>query len=248
MATSLPALFVPELFVPALFVPGLAGHSGEFAELARLWPAGPALCLDPPVDGDLSIPGQAHRIAERAAAAGFPRFVVVGHSQGGIVALHLAVTRPDLVAGAVVLDAPVLVPAPLRVAMRLFAAALTTPVGGPLLRAFFRATFVAADDDRFRAEVMARLAAVPRQAAHRIVAATFSFDGVAALRTVRVPVTYVRANIPTRLDRLPAHVRGHDIGGVGHWVHVHRPDEVGAVLDELAANLAPSRKTAHGPG
>jgi pimeloyl-ACP methyl ester carboxylesterase len=220
--------------VPALFLPGLAGHAAEFAGLALLWP-GPALCLDPPVDGDLTIAGQAHQLAGRAAAAGFTRFVVVGHSQGGIVALHLAVTRPDLVAGVVLLDAPVLVPAPLRAAMRLFGAALATPLGGALLRAFFRATFAAADGDRFRAEVMARLAAVPRRSAHRIVAAAFGFDGAAALRAVRVPATYVRANIPTPLDRLPPHVRGHDLGGAGHWVHVHRAAEVGALLNELAA-------------
>ena len=224
--------------LPAVFVPGLAGHASEFEALARLWTHGPVLCLEPAVTGDLSIAGQAHRVAETVRDAGLDAYVVVGHSQGGLVALELAVTRPAEVVAVAVLDAPVLVPRPLRAALRGFAALLGTPLGPLLLRAFFRATFVEADRPENRAAVLARLAGVPTPVARRIVGAAFGYDGARALALLDVPATIVRANIPTRLDRLPSTVRGREITGAGHWIHVHRPQEVAALLDELTAAVA----------
>ena len=87
--------------------------------------------------------------------------VVVGHSHGGVVALALAARHPDLVAGLVVLDAPVMLPAAARVALRVPLTALRTPLAMPLLRKFFAATFSDQDPLPFRAEVLRRLAAVP---------------------------------------------------------------------------------------
>jgi pimeloyl-ACP methyl ester carboxylesterase len=225
--------------LPLVLLPGLAGHAAEFAAVARSWERGPTLSLDPRVTGDLSIGGQADQLAAAARSAGFDRYVVCGHSQGGLVALELAARQPDVVAALAVLDSPVLLPRPLRATLRAFASALGTWAGPALLRTFFRATFHEADSPRLRAEVMTRLAAVPQEAAARVVRATFAYDAGPALGSATVPVTYVRANIPTRLERLPAHVNGVTIDGVGHWVHVHRPHDVAALLDELGARCSP---------
>ncbi|MGS0688069.1 alpha/beta fold hydrolase [Nakamurella sp. GG22] len=221
------------LCLPALFIPGLAGHAAEFDALAQLL-SGPTLCLDPVYTGDLSIAGQAQHITEQALAAGFYRFVVVGHSQGGLVALELAVSRPDLVAGVVILDSPIQLPPPLRAALRLFTALLRTPVGPSLLRAFYTATFSEVDNPRHRHALLDRLARVPHEAARHIVGAAFGYDSATALNSIQVPALYVKANIPTKLDRLPASVRGCEISGVGHWVHVHRPRDLSRELHQLA--------------
>ncbi|MEU8238064.1 hypothetical protein AB0C07_07465 [Actinoplanes missouriensis] len=131
-------------------------------------------------------------------------------------------------------------PPPLRAAVRMLPALLGTRLGPALLRTFFRATFTGAtfteaDTHARRDAVLRRLDAVPQAVARRIVAAAFGYDGAAALDAVRVPAAVVRANIPVRLRLLPPHVRGHAITGAGHWVHVHRPREVGGVLDGLVA-------------
>lgn len=223
--------------IPAVFLPGLAGHAAEFDALAEAWVHGPTLYLDSTDRDDLSIPGQARRVAAAARDAGFDRYLVVGHSQGGLVALELAATRPDVVAALAVVDAPILVPLPIRGALRLFVALLGTPAGPALLRGFFRATFAAADGPAHRAAVLDRLDAVPHAAARRIVAAAFGYRAADALARLAVPAAYIRANIPVPLDRLPGTVRGYDLGGAGHWVHVHRPDRVAAVLDDLATAI-----------
>ncbi|MFD3705396.1 alpha/beta fold hydrolase [Nocardia sp. NPDC058658] len=221
----------------AVFLTGLAGHPDEFGALAALWTRGPTLSLSPLYRGDLSISAQARHVAELAEDAGFDRFVAIGHSQGGLVGLELAVTRPDVVAAVAVLDSPVLVPRPVRIALRMFVALLHTPVGPALLRLFFRATFVEADRLEQRAAVMRRLDRVPRAAARRIVGAAFGYDAAGALTKVEVPVSYVKANVPTRLDRLPARVEGYEVADSGHWVHVHHPHEVGTILGQLASRV-----------
>lgn len=212
----------------------MAGHAGEFDAMARGWVHGPHLCLDP-IYGEFTIAGQAARVAEAARAAGFTRYLVLGHSQGGVVALELARMYPDVVVAVVIVDAPVLVPAPIRTALSLFAALLHTPIGPALLRAFVRATFTAADAPEHRAGVLRRLAAVAHSDARRVVAAAFGFRAIDAFAALTVPSAYLRAEIPTRLDRLPVGVRGYDVSGAGHWVHLHRPDRLIAVLEELAA-------------
>ncbi|WP_327011162.1 alpha/beta hydrolase [Dactylosporangium sp. NBC_01737] len=50
---------------------------------------------------------------------------------------------------------------------------------------------------------------------------------------VTVPAVCVRANIPARLDRLPAGVRGVEITGVGHWPHVHAPEATNQAIEAL---------------
>jgi pimeloyl-ACP methyl ester carboxylesterase len=221
--------------LPLVLLPGLAGHRAEFEGVARSWTHGPTLCLEPFVAGDLSVAGQADQTHAAARAAGFDSYLVAGHSQGGLVALELSVRQPRAVVGVAILDSPVVLPRALRAALRSFAALLGTWMGPTLLRTFFRATFVEADGPAFRDEVMARLADVPRGAAHQIVGAAFGYDASPALISATVPVAYVRANIPTPLDQLPATVRGVDVPGAGHWVHVHRSMDVIAVLNDLVA-------------
>ncbi len=232
----------PPQHLPAVFLPGLAGHAAEFDDLAQRWPHGPTLCLDPIYHGDLSIAGQAVQVAEQAHAAGFDRFVMVGHSQGGIVGLELAATRPDVVAAVAVLDSPVLVPPPLRAALRIFVALLGTPVGSSLLQAFFRATFVEEDRAKERSALMSRLAAVPRDVARRLVGAAFGYRGATALAALNMPAVCVRGKIPTPLDRLPPSVQGAEVSGVGHWIHIHRPEVLQGILDQLVASISQEAK------
>ncbi|MET7550922.1 alpha/beta hydrolase [Streptomyces sp. NPDC005500] len=224
-----------------MLLPGLAGAPTEFGAQAEHFGADrPVYALAPLTDGDLSIDGQADQFADLAAQQGIERCVVLGHSHGGLVALSLAVRRPDLVAGVILLDTPVMLPPPIRLLVRLPLAVLRTPLWTRALRAFFTATFTDKDTPGWRAEVMARLARVPRPVARAVVTGTFTYDSSAALRVLTVPVMCVRANIPVRLERLPAAVERGEILGVGHWPHVHAQDDTNALIDKFLVGLPDS--------
>ena len=215
-----------------VIMPGLAGGREEFAaQVAGL----SARVVDPFVDGDLTVDGQARRLAESMAAQGLDRCVVIGHSHGGLVALSLAAQRPDLVAGLVLLDTPVLLPGLVRLLARVPLAVLRTPWGPGAVRRFFTATFTDADGPDWRAAVLARLSRVPRAAVRAIVSGTFTYDSAARLRALTIPTLCIRANIPIKLHHLPAGVRGASLPDVGHWPHVHAPNETNRLLTAFLA-------------
>ncbi|MFF5174195.1 alpha/beta fold hydrolase [Micromonospora sp. NPDC000089] len=216
---------------PLVLVPGLAGSVDEFAaQVEHFSPGRLVRAIEPFRDGDLSVDGQARRLAELLIKEGIERCGVVGHSHGGLVALSLAVHHPGLVAGLVLLDTPVLLPKPLRLLARLPLAILRTPLGPAAIRRFFTATFTDADSAQWRTTVLARLARVPRPAVQEIVGGTFTYDSATPLRALTVPTLYIRANIPMKLDRLPVGVRGASLPTVGHWPHVHAPQDTNRLI------------------
>lgn len=229
-----------------VLLPGLAGHPDEFtAQVRHLSRTRLVLALIPTTGVDLSVEGRARAVVEAAARAGLGSYVVVGHSTNGMVALELAARGPDAVRGAVVLDSPLLLPAPLRALRRLPLAMLRTPLARPLLRAFFAATFTDSDPVRFRADVLARLQDTPDRECRWLTRTTFTYDSQAALSRARVPVLVVRANIPVDLAKLPEHVEAVDVPGVRHWPHVHAAAQVSHALDTFLADVdhvsAPAR-------
>jgi pimeloyl-ACP methyl ester carboxylesterase len=162
--------------------------------------------------------------------------LVVGHSQGGIAALELASRRPDLVRGLIVLDAPVSIPLPVRAILRrILPLVLRGRAARPVLRRFMTSTFSRAENPEFRAAVLQRLDQIPATTIRTSVTSTFGYDAAARLATLRMPCTFVRANIPTDLCALPASVRTHRIDDAGHWVHVYAPDAVTAIIEEALA-------------
>lgn len=97
-----------------VFVHGLGGRLEQWAPvLHRLGPGLHGVVFDlpghgesdPPADGDLSVPALAASIGAVAAALGLRRFVLVGHSLGGLVAIDYAGRHPDRVAGLLLADA-----------------------------------------------------------------------------------------------------------------------------------------------
>ena len=98
---------------PVLFLHGLAGYAGEWRTTAE-WLAGErqVVALDgrghgrsERRPGDVSIEAHAADAAHVIELLELERVVVVGQSLGGLTAIVLAATRPDLVKAVVVVDA-----------------------------------------------------------------------------------------------------------------------------------------------
>jgi pimeloyl-ACP methyl ester carboxylesterase len=225
-----------------VLLPGLGGHAGEFdAQAEQFGRQRRVLALDPFSAGDLSVDGQADQLAELVRRRGLAGVVVLGHSHGGIVALATAARHPDLVAGLVVLDSPLLLPRAVRALARVPLSVLRTRLAARVLRGFFAATFTESDPAAWRTEVLRRLDLVPRQVASAVVHGTFTYDTARAIDALEVPVLVVRANVPLRTRRLPGHVQVGDATGAGHWPHVHAPEVVNDLIAEFLSAPRPVR-------
>ena len=85
-----------------VLLPGLHGDAQTWAPVMRALPDGVhATPLDLPAVADLDA------LADEVARRVDPGSVVVGHSLGGVVAMHLAERHPSLLAGLVLVTAPV---------------------------------------------------------------------------------------------------------------------------------------------
>jgi pimeloyl-ACP methyl ester carboxylesterase len=162
-----------------------------------------------------------------AAAAGFDRPVVVGHSLGALAALECA-GRPDAVRAAVLVD-----PAPIlsERGKRFFARAEDRIRGdGAWLRRFADGLFLP-HDDVGREEVVAAMAAAPVGTAVAGARAMAGYDGEGGLRRAAVPVLGVFAGDPEPglAELCPPLVVGRTVGA-GHFLQLQVPDQLNAMI------------------
>jgi pimeloyl-ACP methyl ester carboxylesterase len=172
-----------------------------------------------------------------AAAAGYDRPIVIGHSLGGVTALACAV-RAGMVRAAVMVD-----PAPLvNPAIKAFIGEAADAVANDH-NASWRTTFVSGmflpSDTARRAEIIAGMAALPPPVAAAALRAIQSFDGVAALGAVDVPLLTIGSASPADvLSEVRAACPSITIGqtvGSGHFNQLEVPDQVNAMIERFLA-------------
>jgi pimeloyl-ACP methyl ester carboxylesterase len=161
--------------------------------------------------------------------AGVSRAVFCGHSMA--VALKVALRRPDLAAGLVLLDGVVLLPPPVREQQRGLVQALQTDGWREALLGFFPSVAGTAAE-RVRADI----SAMPPYYVEPIMRDIVSSDSAEELAALRCPLLYVHSHMPADLERLrqvqPDAII-EEIPGVGHWSMLTAPDRVNALLDRF---------------
>jgi len=165
--------------------------------------------------------------------AGVDRAVFCGHSFP--VALKVVARRPDLAAGLVLLDGVVLLPETERQAQAGFADVLETDIWREALLGFFGGIAGGAAE-RVRADI----AAAPRVYAAPMMRDIAASDYADELASVRCPIMYVHARVPTDLDRLGAlrpDAIVETIANVGHWPMLTAPDELNTALDRFLERI-----------
>lgn len=162
-------------------------------------------------------------------AAGVSRAVFCGHSMA--VALEVALRRPDLAAGLVLLDGVVLLPPPVLEQQRGLVQALQTDGWREALLGFFPSVAGAAAE-RVRADI----SAMPRYYVAPIMRDIASSDSAEELAALRCPLLYVHSHMPADLERLrqvqPDAII-EEIPGAGHWAMLTEPDRVNTLLDRF---------------
>jgi pimeloyl-ACP methyl ester carboxylesterase len=227
----------------------LSGRWGFSGVAERLAPRARVLTVDLRGHGDsrctrreFSVADLADDLAGVIAAEGAPRAIVVGTSLGAAAAVELALMRPQLVAGLVLLAAN---PRAATASDHLTFGALRAVVRalGPRPLMSTLVDRLHAPGAAARTRSAAHIRAMDRRDMSRAIAAwagrPVMLGRLAALRLpVRVVAGEVDASCPREACAALAAELGADlrvIAGAGHTIHAERPAEVAAIVGELLA-------------
>jgi pimeloyl-ACP methyl ester carboxylesterase len=183
------------------------------------------------------------RLAARHGGVSDP--ILVGHSMGGRLALAVAESHPELVAGLVLLDVAVVEEGAYVRARR---GELDAPGWRDSLVARSARLWLTPPRDRLRRRIAATMSGASRELAAATLDVADAVSAASALRNLTVPVLYIGASTPketaaTLHELNPRLVYGQVVGS-GHFVQVDAGPQVNAMIDRFCAiswPLAPSR-------
>lgn len=229
--------------VPIVFVPGgSCDHWSFHRQLEHFGATGRCVSLDLRGHGASDKPEQAYTIDGYAddvawviGELGLERPVVVGHSMGGAIAVHLAAVHPDRTRAIVLVD-----PAPVYDNRAGFQALLDgfATFGTARTRAHvFRNFLLPGSDEALYTQIMAHAETTPERVFAAEVESLRDWDGAGAAAAVTVPVLHIAAAVPTcdpaRLVQAIAHaVTGQTVGG-GHFTMLEVPDQVNSMIEQF---------------
>ena len=237
--------------LPVVLVHSLAGNSTHWAaQLEHLRQNRRAVALDlrghgrsePPKNGDYTIAGMSGDVAAVVDTLGLKRFVLVGHSMGGGVALAYAGAHPDRVAGLVLLD-------PIGDGKQIPPDEAKAYLGGfetnydSTSQGYW--TTVAGPDSAIRKRLLADLEATPREAVVQVLREVLRFDPEPALARYSGPklsIVTPHNDMPSSLHRLGKSFPHRMVEGTGHWIQLDKPDDFNRMLDEFLDNKSVSGK------
>ncbi|MDQ1467229.1 MAG: hypothetical protein QOH10_1644 [Actinomycetota bacterium] len=172
-----------------------------------------------------------------AAAAGYDRPIVIGHSLGGVTALACA-ARAGAVRAAVMVDPAPLVNPAIKGFIGQAADAVEADHDGSWRTAFVSGMFLPSDTAR-RDEIITGMAGLPTAVAAASLRAIEQFDGVAALGAVEVPLLTIGSASPTDSatdlrGACPTITIGQTVGS-GHFNQLEVADQVNLMIERFFA-------------
>lgn len=234
--------------LPVVFVHGLGGTGSQWeAQLAHLRPWTRALALDlrghgrsaPAGGGAYAVADLAADVTAVADELGLERFVLVGHSLGGSVAIEVARREgAERVAGVVLVDPngdQTKIP---RAELDSFLASLRAAPADEL-RWYFKQVLAGAAPG-VAERVIGDLEATTPEALVAALASSFEYSPAAALADYDGPVLSVISDmntLPYSLHELVPELPVRPIAGTSHWLMLDRPDELNRLLEEFLEKL-----------
>ena len=195
-------------------------------------------------DGPYSMQILADDVAWLCDRLGVRDAVVVGHSMGGIVAFDLALRRPDLVAGVVMIDSAVMRPEASRAALPGFIERLRGPDSIAAVQDYVgRNLFQPTDDAARRARILAAMARTPRHVIIGALQGMYDWDPAEAAGKVLPPSLFIAnggkplSDMPRLLALAPGLMTGQVVGS-GHFCTLEVPDQVNAMIGRFVEIIA----------
>jgi pimeloyl-ACP methyl ester carboxylesterase len=231
--------------IPLLLVHGWTCFHGHFAPQVERFSAGRrVVSVDlrghgrSDVAGPFTIETFGDDLAWLCERVGLDRPVVVGHSMGGQIAVHLAATRPDLVRAAVALDSPFAPAGSMTEGITAFLEALAGPDHLAARQDVMDSGWGPYLDRQQAAEIATVMLETPVEVAAEAITSVTVWDGEGALRSCTVPVLTVHAVAGSVTDssRLVGDCKHLTVGqtvGAGHFMQLEVPDQVNAMIERF---------------
>jgi pimeloyl-ACP methyl ester carboxylesterase len=192
-----------------------------------------------------TVPELAADVAWLARRIGLTKPIAIGHSMGGVIALQLAASFPDLPGAVVILDSPICPPPETRVAIAPLLAGLRGGDWRQAQRQLGELCLLPTSDPALRARVVAAEHA-PQHVLAAVLDAIFSCDTAAAAAACKVPVLFLSAShVASDLTRFrelcPQLVTGQTVGA-GHYHHLETPEQVNSMIERFLATSSVERR------
>jgi pimeloyl-ACP methyl ester carboxylesterase len=237
---------------PVVFTHSMAGTAAHWsAQLEHLRTSRRAVAFDfrghggsePPRNREYAITALADDVGAVADALGLDRFVLVGHSMGGGVALAYAGAHPERVERLLLLD-PIGDGTQIPIAeMQPFLTGLASPAYQEVIDGYWDT--IAGPNVAVRERLMRDLRATPRDTVVEGFKAVMQFDPKPALAAYRGPALAVITpsnDFPFSLQRLKGGPPHRVIEGTGHWIQLDKPAEVNRILENFLAKEKGERR------
>lgn len=236
--------------LPIVFLHSLAGNTTQWsAQLCHSRQNRRALAIDLPGHGgsaaegdygDYGIEAMAQQVQATLAALGLDRFILVGHSLGGSVALACAGTCPQQVAGLLLVDpAGDSTQIPPEQAQG-FLGALQSEAYTAVIEDYWQTILDHATDET-QAQVMKALQQTKPETVRAAMQSLFNFNPVPSLAHYQGP----RLSVITPLNEVPfaLHNLVPDLPHIlvtetSHWLHMDKPAQFNLILDDFINNLS----------
>lgn len=192
-------------------------------------------------DQDYTIAGFVDDLHAFMEALGLDRPVIVGHSMGGVIALHLARRRPEIARGLVLVDSNIApIPEALMPTVQQALEGMGSPAYREITRSFVEfAMFNEGSDPELKEELLAGMLATPQRVLHTAMASLVEEMGAPG-GPVPVPTLHLRAstfiNPADELRERHPGIEVREIEGA-HFLQLERPTEVNAAVREFVESL-----------
>jgi pimeloyl-ACP methyl ester carboxylesterase len=230
--------------MPVLFLHAFAGDSSQWADqLSHLRHHRRAIAMDlrghgksaGPKDMDYRVEAFVSDVEAVVDKLKLPRFVLVGHSLGGAVAIKYAGAHPDRVAGLVVVGAPGKTPP--EQSQKILGAIEANY--DETMKGYWE-KLVTGAQPRVRTQILERMDSVQREPALAIMKALFANDPLPALDRYKGPklIIYTASgDTPNDLQNARPAIEHVKMDETSHWPQLDKPAVFNAALDEFLAKV-----------
>ncbi|MDJ0757669.1 MAG: alpha/beta hydrolase [Ardenticatenaceae bacterium] len=234
--------------LPVLFIHSLAGNTGQWsAQLSHLRASRRAVALDlpghgrsaAPADGNFAIDSLAQAVHRSVEEMGLEKFVLVGHSLGGSVAVAYAGMHPKRVAGLLLVDPSgdsTQIP---QEEIRPFLGALDSEAYPAVIEGYWN-QILEGSTGATQEKTLQDLRSTPRETVVSALKAIFQYNPQPALQHYNGPKLSIITPLnetPFALHQLDPNLPHQVITGTGHWLQMDKPEAFNRLMDKFLAKV-----------